>query len=226
MIAEGLVWAYGKAPVVLTIASSLNPLNRLTQRNNAARNRLPRLADGMSDAEIDFMQNDVQRQKGVYQSKDDASFSAAMADNQQSKDASLAEIEAKRQGALDILESDRMKAHETRRSAYEQQLVKSQQELDKAKAEWQAAIDEARQQQKAPGKDSLFDEMQKQLQGIGMGLSDTKSKLSSQGTFSAAAARGLSGTSAIDRTAAATERMARGIDQLNRKADDGGLVFG
>ncbi|MGH7199792.1 MAG: hypothetical protein ACREJB_04260, partial [Planctomycetaceae bacterium] len=147
----------------------------------------------------------------------------------------LSEIESERTGALDELEQMREAEHAARQQRHAADLQSSEDALAQARREWQQAIDEAARKRreseskedegparlKKPG--DLMADLQRQLAGAGSQLGDAKVSVS--GTFNAAAVRGLSGGSAADRTARASEETAKNTKRILQEAQHGGLAF-
>jgi len=115
---------------------------------------------------------------------------------------------------------------------YNDRIRKSQDAVDAAKKEWQAAIDEANSpasERKGPGglKDpnQWLKDAQAALEGVGDLLEKTGPKDAVRGTFNASATQGLQASGAADRTAKATEETAKHTKTLVQRANNGGLTF-
>jgi hypothetical protein len=108
-----------------------------------------------------------------------------------------------------------------------------------ARAEWQAAIDEAKGKREAKaeasggpggleGPDDIINKARDALAGLGdIGdlVQAEAAKIGVKGTFNAAAVRGLAAGDAADRTAKATEETAKHTKKLVQAAQTGGLAF-
>ena len=119
---------------------------------------------------------------------------------------------------------------------YAQRMSENEQDLQQAREEWQRAVDEARQKREqkesedaGPGQledpDAIIDRARDALEGIGDVVDAEVAKVGVRGTFYAAGARGLSTSSAADRTAKATEETAKNTKKLAQAAQAGGVTF-
>ncbi|MGD9857775.1 MAG: hypothetical protein AB7U20_22760, partial [Planctomycetaceae bacterium] len=100
--------------------------------------------------------------------------------------------------------------------------------LAEARKEWEAALAEAAQKRADVAANTP--ERTRRAQDDLAGMDDLLSQLadervSTQGTFNAAAVRGLGGGSAADRTAKATEETAKNTKRLLEQSQHGQLVF-
>jgi TP901 family phage tail tape measure protein len=158
-----------------------------------------------------------------------------------------AEIERERSGSLEEIGRMANADEDARRARYAADMAASEEALNTARQEWTDALEQARSQRAAsegqnddpaaprvgaqPEIDApaLIDELRKQLTDVATNVGDAAERttdLDTTGTFNALAARGLGlGSSALDRTARATEDTARNTQRLARLAQDGGLTF-
>ena len=174
-----------------------------------------------AEAEITRINTEVSQQNNAA----DAQRDLRIVERDQSRRQRLGQIESGRSGALAELEQQRIAAHAARQQRESADLRASEDALRQARAEWQAAIAEAAVKRRetagdAPsiGRDELtgMDDLLSQL---------AEERISTQGTFNAAAVRGFGGGSAADRTAKATEETAKNTKRLLEKSQHGQLVF-
>ena len=107
-------------------------------------------------------------------------------------------------------------------------------QLNEARREWQAALKEAAKKRTTSESETtpdgkfptdLMTELQEKLSEAGQGLQAAADKVSVSGTFNVFGLRGMSGGSAADRTASATEETAKNTKRLLDEAHHGGLQF-
>jgi glucose/arabinose dehydrogenase len=117
-----------------------------------------------------------------------------------------------------------------REAKHQAALKESEDELAKARKEWQDALDEAAQK-RVEAEAAAPDRLKKPSSGMPTpdGLDElidaTQKKVDVQGTFNAAAIRGLGSDSLSERTAKAAEQIAANTKRLVQEAQHGGLVF-
>jgi hypothetical protein len=109
-------------------------------------------------------------------------------------------------------------------------LAASQNELDKARREWQEALQGAaakRAEVETKGPDRLKRPAAElpTADALDALISDTRQKIEVVGSFNPLAARGLGADSLSERTAKATEQVAANTKKLLQQANHGGLVF-
>ena len=140
------------------------------------------------------------------------------------------QIESDRQGA----QSEVSQAAEAERQARNQQnaedLQASSDALSEARKEWEAAIAEAAAKQSDTAAPEVPDRLRKAQDNLA-GMEDSlvqvrEQRLSTTGTFNAAAVRGLGGGSAEERTARATESTAQSIKKIEERSRLGQPTFG
>ncbi|MFN3165561.1 MAG: hypothetical protein ACE37H_00690 [Phycisphaeraceae bacterium] len=174
------------------------------------------------------------------------------------KNAAIAQIEDDQQRRIAEREAQRQRERERARAIHEQTLAgigqenldrqqeledeyaqrmsENEQDLQRAREEWQRAVDEARQKREekesedaGPGQledpDAIIDRARDALEGIGDVVDAEVAKVGVRGTFYAAGARGLSTGNAADRTAKATEETAKNTKRLAQAAVAGGVTF-
>jgi hypothetical protein len=137
--------------------------------------------------------------------------------------ADITDAESRKQKSLQEIEADRMKRlaevgaadvenEQRRRKEYDQQLLKSQVELDKARQEWREALTEARRKREGletgEGPQAGDNPLSK-LKDITAGLSGRLNQVSVRGTFNPAAMQGMFAEGPV-------ERMANGIDKIEK----------
>lgn len=141
-----------------------------------------------------------------------------------------ADIEQEREGTLIAISEAAGEADRTRREGYARDLAGTEAELAKARAEWQAAIDEAarKRAEVEAGKEQtpdLVDQLKKQVGDLGPTLAKAGS-VDVIGTFNAAAVLSLAaGGSAADRTAKATEDTAKNTGRILDELRDDEAAF-
>ncbi len=142
------------------------------------------------------------------------------------------QIEQDRINAQSGLDAMQNLEQQTRQQKFEQDLQKSQREVDEARRAWQASIDDIA---KATSDDESADptkpkkptvpEVKTSLAASRDLLSDQQTKIESKGGFNALALAGLGSDSLSQRTAKATEQVAVNTKTLVDKANAGRLVF-
>jgi len=173
--------------------------------------------DDMTETEIDDIDRETKRSKADIERN--RATSREMAKTQHEED--LAEIGKKSLGLED---------------EYARKLKDSEAAIAKARAEWKAALNKAREKNKpkaetdeGPGKmekpQELLDKVKESLAGLGDTLDRAAEKITVRGTFNAAAIRSLEAGTAADRTAKATEETAKNTKRIVKAAEEGGLVF-
>jgi membrane protein involved in colicin uptake len=98
-------------------------------------------------------------------------------------------------------------------------MVSAQAGLDKAKADWQAAVAQANAKQpekEGAAGESLADRIKRAISDVPDTLVGVRQKMDTVGTFNAAAAYGLGTGTVHERTAKATEQTARHTGQIAR----------
>lgn len=157
------------------------------------------------------------------------------------RDAMVAEREQARQQERDRIERDRVGAQgaldemqageQARREAKHQAaLQESEDELAKARREWQDALQSAADKRaeadsQGPGRLKRPGGELPTADGLDELINDTRRKIDVIGSFNPLAARGLGANSLSERTAKATEQVAANTKALVREAQHGGLVF-
>ena len=139
------------------------------------------------------------------------------------------QIEADRQGA----QTEVTRMADAERQAREQQntsdIEASADALTQARQEWEAAIAEAAQKRKdvtAPEVPERLRKAQDNLAGMEDNLAQVRDqRLSTTGTFNAAAVRGMGGGSTEERTARATEATAQSVKKMEERSRLGQPTF-
>lgn len=155
---------------------------------------------------------------------------ATMRQREQQREDRKAEIEKEREGTLIAISEMADETDRQRREQFAEDLAETEAELAQARADWQAAIDEARQKREAVESgdaegDSLSDliaKLKDQLGGQPANLSDRVDVI---GTFNAELINLLGGGTAAERTAKATEDTAKNTQKLLDEVRDNGLAF-
>ncbi len=161
----------------------------------------------------------------------------------QNRNAELNQIEQQRSGTRDA-ESKQHDAELARvGQAYDDAIAAAraegdaktqatQDELAKAKAEWQAALDEAKKKRMdkeaadaGPGKLEGPAKLKSKLSNIGYQLEQTQKNIGVRGTFSAPEARRFGAGGAADRLTKASEDTAKNTKKILEQLRDGGAEF-
>ncbi len=109
---------------------------------------------------------------------------------------------------------------------YKSRIAENARELEEARKQWRQSVERARRKRKetdtnAPaGKDDFNMKLNDILKGLEGTLSDATAKIGIAGVFNVSAVWGLSGGSAIDRTAKATEQTAKNTKKMLSKMND------
>jgi len=144
------------------------------------------------------------------------------------------QIESDRQGRGDALGSALVAETQRLQSQNKAELDGSEAAFQEARKEWEAAVAQAAKRREeadaaAPaGAKPVAPKMpdiEANFAGAGELLGEVKQKFDVQGSFNAAAVRGLGAENASDRTAKATEQIATNTKRLLQEAQRGGLVF-
>lgn len=205
----------------------------LTKGWNTAQNfiskgvlRLMKLFDSELDVEAAsrILDEDFQRQN----TETDRRAQQLIGDRDRQRQAQRAQIETERQGA----QGEINRQAEAERLARQQQnaadLEATGDALTQAREEWEAALAEAAQ--KRSDVEANAPERTRRAQDELAGMDDLLSqvaeeRVSTKGTFNAAAVRGFGGGSVADRTAKATEETAKNTKRLLEQSQHGKLVF-
>jgi hypothetical protein len=171
------------------------------------------------DEDAAYQINQRNQQKDANIKQLDEERDTALKYAQEEHDAKMAEIG---QASLDTenkLDSDS-----------QQKIDDSQKELEKAKAEWQAAIAEAKKKRElrdseAPDRLTAPPSLPDMLEGLGPTIQETQKTIGVSGTFNALEARGLGAGGVTDRIAKASEETAKNTKQLLQEAQLGGTEF-
>lgn len=189
--------------------------------------RLKSLFDSDLDAETEVTrinQEVAGKNKSADRERDRKVF-----EREQVRQQRLGEIEQGRTGTLDELDRMKEAEHAARQRRNESDLDASERSLENARKEWQDAIAEAARKRKESEAGEAPDRMRRaqlNLEGMDDLLSRIgEERVSTKGTFHAAAVRGFGGGSAADRTAKATEETAKNTKRLLEQSQHGQLVF-
>jgi len=148
---------------------------------------------------------------------------------EQARKKHLSEIEGDRSGALEQLDQMREAEHAARQRQQDADLQASEDSLTQARQEWQDAIAEAakkRSESEAGAGPERVQRAKLELDGMDELLAQVgEQRFSTTGTFNAAAARGLGGGTAAERTASATESTARSVKKLEERSRLGQPAF-
>ena len=189
--------------------------------------RLKSLFDSDLDAEAEVTRIN-EEVAGKNQSADDER-NRKISEREQARKRQLGEIEGGRSGTLAELDRMREAEHAARQQRNESDIDSSEQALETARNEWQDAIAEAARKRSEVDAGEAPDRIgraQADLAGMDDLLTQIgEEKVSTKGTFNAAAVRGFGGGSVADRTAKATEETAKNTKRLLEQSQHGKLVF-
>lgn len=188
--------------------------------------RLMKLFDSELDVEAasKILDEDFQRQSAAT----DRQAQQTIGERDRRRQEQCTQIEAERQGAQSevarMAEEDRL-ARERQNAA---DLTATGDALAEARKEWEAALNEAAQ--KRADVEANTPERTRRAQDELAGMDDLLSQMaeervSTKGTFNAAAVRGFGGGSVADRTAKATKETAKSTKRLLEQSQHGKLVF-
>lgn len=127
------------------------------------------------------------------------------AELQRRKEASDAMNEA----TLSLLGEENLAKHAELDAEYERRMAQNEEELKAAQKEWEDAIEEARKRRAEADRGVADSNLQRSLADMGGALSDQAERITARGSFLAANVLGL-------QAADATERMAGGIEKIER----------
>jgi hypothetical protein len=183
--------------------------------------------DTNAEAEIAKINDEIARQDDLINN----SQNQTIFDREQQRLKARNKIEQDRLGAQSALGDMQAQEQSALEAANKKALADSAAELDKAKAEWKAALGEAaaKRAETSPGSPSQFSLSGLDLpsvDGLDQTLAETKKKTDVVGTFNPIAAMNLGADSLGERTARASEEVAANTKKLVQQADRGGLVFG
>jgi hypothetical protein len=183
--------------------------------------------DTNAEAEIAKINDEIARQDDFINN----SQNQTILDREQQRLKARNKIEQDRLGAQSALGDMQAQEQSALEAANQKTLADSAAELDKAKAEWKAALGKAaaKRAETSPGSPSQFSLSGLDLpsvDGLDQTLAETKKKTDVVGTFNPIAAMNLGADSLGERTARASEEVAANTKKLVQQADRGGLVFG
>jgi hypothetical protein len=160
-----------------------------------------------AEKEIARINREVAAQNEVIEESRDE----AIAEREAFRKKRRAEIEEQREGTQDVLDDMHQREQEEREAKHQAALQASEGKLDKARQEWQDAIDEAARKRAAtesedddegPNRLEQFQQKLSEIGGEDGALAQAEKRtVDVQGSFNAAAIRGLGAGDAADRTA-------------------------
>lgn len=177
----------------------------------------------------------------------DAYYETQKAEIEKQTGARLAEREQRRQRERDEsarvheatmaeIGRENLDKHQALDTEYQQRMAENEADLARARKEWEASLAEARRKREAKeaagpdaiqGPEDLLARVRGSLSGLGDLLDAAKEKtVGVAGTFNAAALLGLQAGGADARIAAATERTAKGVEDLRADVRNNRAVFG
>ena len=182
--------------------------------------------DTDADVEIARINAEVARDDEAINAQRDAK----LAEREKSRQEQREQIERDRvgaQGALDDMQAEEQRRREAKHQAA---LKESEDELAKARREWQDALQEAADKRleaesQGPARLKRPTAELPSADDLDAVVKDTRRKIDVVGSFNPLAARGLGASSLSERAAKATEQIAVNTKQLVREAQHGGLVF-
>ncbi len=180
----------------------------------------------------------VEQQKQAAISRIDNEQQRKIAQREAEREAERRRASAIHEATLAEIGRQNLEKHQDLDAEYERRMSDNEDDLTKARKEWQDAIDEARKKRQKKeaeegpgaleGPDAILDKAQRALAGlgdIGALVGEQAAKIGVKGTFNAAAVRGLAAGDAADRTAKASEETAKNTKKLVQAATTGGLTF-
>lgn len=206
----------------------------LEQQYNAEQKKLDKEIDGLQkkhladraklDEEQKAQQKDLDKKQAGRLSELDRQKSIGNEGRQEEKRQAQAEIDAAKGRELEALDANSKSSLET-----------SAAELQKAREDWKAAINEAAQKREAkpgseetdtgPGTSPKIAELETQLKAAGPTLNKASDSIASSGTFSAQFAGRMVAGSAAERTAEFIEKLYEEQKRANKKAEKKGQTF-
>jgi DNA repair exonuclease SbcCD ATPase subunit len=159
---------------------------------------------------------------------------AALAASDKQREKDLARIGQENLDTLAALDKQAAAANQRRQQQAQQEINAATQELENARREYEAALAEAAKKREQTERGintddapTSLDKLIDQFRGIGDQLENAaKRSVEVRGTFNAAAIQGLmSGGSAMDRTADASEETARNTKRIQREIKTSNLAF-
>lgn len=170
------------------------------------------------NAEVNRINNETNASNAAADAKrDDAIGARDRARTQQRQD-----IENRRKASRDALTQTQDQENADRQKEFDRQRQESEQAVDDAKGEWQAANQQAAQERAKMERDRKRNPAPDLVAST---LGGEKAKIESKGTFNALAATGLGADSLADRTARATESTSQNVKKLLDEVKRGGLLF-
>jgi hypothetical protein len=183
--------------------------------------------DTNAEAEIAKINDEIARQDELINNGQNQTIGDREKQRQQARD----QIEKDRLGAQSALGDMQAQEKAALAAANQKALEESAAELDKAKADWNAALEEAakKRSESGPGSAGKFSLPGFEMPtggGLDSLMSEAKKKTDVVGTFNPLAAMNLGADSLGERTARASEEVASNTKKLVQQAQQGGLVFG
>jgi hypothetical protein len=174
---------------------------------------------GLDPADVEAELRDIQKFENAKVTSDNAARNEKLQGRQADRTARQNQIESDRQSNVSGIEDQRKADENTRRAAADAQLQQIEDDLKNARINFDEAVKRAN----AAGQTSTEEAARKKAAGAVQG----EAKLTTTGTFSAAAVGGLGAESAAQRTARASEETAKNTRDLKRQQRQGnGLKVG
>jgi len=192
--------------------------------------KLRKLFDKSFDIELATELVDQEKAKKDKNALND--LTASSAEREEERKSKKTKIEKNREQSENELLGDFKKNETARKEKNKTDLDQTKEDLDKAKEELRTALNQAKKEKdeavaarshKGKSEDPLSD-IKNKLAGIGKSLGNTL-KLSTTGTFSAAALSGLGTGSVNERTAKASEQTAKNTKKLVDRSNTTGKAF-
>ncbi len=210
---------------------------RIKSGAKKAWNWIKSLFDDSVDLEAENKLVEEQKQAAI--NRIESEQQRRIAQREAEREAERRQASAVHEATLGEISRENLEKHRQLDTEYADRMAENEQDLAKARQEWREAIDAARQKREAKeaeespdkleGPDAIIDKAQRALDGLGdIGglIGEQAAKIGVRGTFNAAA--GLSGFgagSAMERTAAATEQVAKNTRDMKRLLEDAGDEF-
>lgn len=191
--------------------------------------RLKSLFD--SDINVNAEVQRINRETDSKNQAADDSMLDEIGDREQERQKKRQLIEADRQAVAANLDQMKQQELDRRNAGFNEGLNKTQQEVEEARRQWQAAIAEVKDPADAtdPTQDSPASKLADLKHSLTLSagaVGEQQQKVESKGTFNALGARGLGSDSLAERTARASEQVVVNTQGILENTKSQGLVFG
>ncbi len=189
---------------------------RIKSGAKKAWNWIKSLFDDSVDLEAENKLVEQEKQKAISQIDDEQQRKTAEREAKRESDRRRAT--AVHEATMSEIGRENLRKHSELDAEYERRMTDNEADLAKARKEWRDAVEEARKKRKAKeaagpdkleGADDIIARANRAIAGMGDLLGRQAAKIGAQGTFVAANVLGL-------QTGGATDRMANGIDKIEK----------